>query len=161
MDNTYVPIIGIMGVGIYTIRYVIINNQIEFLWNIVKKIFIGTYKYSINFLTPIFLFVYYSESILNKNLYIHKITVKSLICNPQNATELILGIIYLLVLPVATLIWVEKVLNLTRGYILQVNFENNFVARVIRIFFLMLFLTFMIFLLMPLFIFGLLGNYGL
>lgn len=122
---------------------------------------IETYKYSINFLTPIFLFVYYSESLLNKNLYSHKITVKSLLQNPQNATDLILVLIYLFVLIGATVIWAKKVLALANAYLLQINFENNFVTKVTRIFFLMLFIKFMIILLMPLFIYGLLGNYGL
>lgn len=161
MDNFYISILVVVGISSYTIWYVIRHNHLKLLWGIAKKMCIEAYKYSINFLTPIFLFVYYSESLLNSNLYFHKIKVKALLQNPQNATELILAFIYIFILIAAIVTWVKKVLALATGNLLQINFKNNFVTIVTRIILFMLFLKFMIILLMPLFIYGLLGNYGL
>ncbi len=158
--EVYVLLIVLTIIFIYCVYYVIENNLILFLINIIFKMLKDTYMYTLGLLTATFMISFLSISFLNKSFFFHTITIRSLFENPKNSTEIIFIIFYLAVLIIGIFIWSKKVLRLTENYILQINFENSLVSKVARIFCMILFIKFHLSFLMPLVIYGLLGNYG-
>lgn len=126
------------------------------IWSMI----IATFKSTLDLLTVLFLFVYYSELVI-RQFYRHDFSVRQAFeRNPENSTELIIFIIYIIVAIGSVVFWAFKVQKVATRFMTLFKFQSQIVSLTVGIYVFIIWIMVQIGILLPLYSYGIVGTFG-